>query len=160
MFKVVSNTTPIISLLKLERLDLLKDLFGQIYIPLAVLNEVNAGKDKNYFKDLSKIDWIVILEIKDKASVGTFQNLDAGEAEAIVLATEICAGLIILDEKLGRSQAKKSSLNVIGTIGILLKAKKMGLIANIEPLLEELTIKNVWISDDLKNEILSICGER
>jgi predicted nucleic acid-binding protein len=50
--------------------------------------------------------------------------------------------------------------SVIGTIGVLLKAKKMGLIARIEPLLDELTAKNVWISEDLKNEILRICGER
>lgn len=102
-------------MLKLEKLNLLKDLFGKIYIPFAVLEEVNAGKDKHYFKDLSKIDWICILEIKDKTFVETFQNLDAGEAQAIVLATEISADLVIIDEKLGRNQAKKSNLNVIGS---------------------------------------------
>lgn len=58
MPNIVSNTTPIISLLKLKRLDLLKQLYKQIYIPSAVYDEIEAGKNKGYYKDLSKIDWI------------------------------------------------------------------------------------------------------
>ena len=61
MLRVVSNTTPIISLLKLDRLELLQKLYNQINIPKAVFDEIEAGKNKAYYKDLSKIEWIKIL---------------------------------------------------------------------------------------------------
>ena len=160
MHKVVSNTTPIISLLKLNQLDLLKQLYTQISIPVAVYNEVEAGKAKGFYKDLSKIDWIKIIEIKDKQAVKYFLDLDSGEAEAIVLATELNADLIVLDEKLGRFHAKNADLKVTGTIGILLKAKAVGLINEFKPLLDELTEKEVWISEKLKKEILEKVGEK
>ncbi len=159
MPKIVSNTTPIISLLKLNRLELLQRLYKQIYIPSAVYNEIEAGKAKGYYKDLSRIDWIKITKIQDKQAVKYFLDLDAGEAEAIVLATELNADLIILDEKLGRFHAKHADLKVTGTIGILIKAKSEGLIEKIKPLITELTDKEVWISEKLKKEILKKVGE-
>lgn len=159
MPKVVSNTTPIISLLKLNSLHIMQQLYTQIYIPLAVYNEIEAGKSKEFYTDLSKINWINIIEIHDKLAVKYFLDLDAGEAEAIVLATEINAELIILDEKLGRFHAKHADLIVTGTIGVLIKAKKAGLVKNIKPLLDELTDKNVWISPQFKKKILKIVGE-
>ena len=159
MPKIVSNTTPTISLLKLNRLELLQQLYTQIYIPLAVYNEIEAGKRKGFYEDLSNIDWINIFEIENQQAVKYFLNLDAGEAEAIVLATEISADLIILDEKLGRFHAKHADLTVTGTIGILIKAKTQGLIKELKPLLNELTDKKVWISEKLKGEILKKVGE-
>lgn len=159
MHKVVSNTTPIISLLKLNRLELLQNIYNQIYIPTAVYNEIEAGKTKGYYKDLSEIDWINIIEIQDKQVLKYFLDLDAGEAEAIVLATELNADLIILDEKLGRFHAKHADLKVTGTIGILIKAKSEGLIEKLEPMLNELRDKEVWISEKLKREILKKAGE-
>jgi uncharacterized protein len=159
MPKIVSNTTPIISLLKLNRLELLRHLYQEIHIPTAVINEIEAGKTKGFYKDLSKIDWINITEIRDRQAVKYFLDLDAGEAEAIVLATEISADLIILDEKLGRFHAKHADLKVTGTIGVLIKAKTAGLIEDLKPLLDELTDKEVWISEKLKREILKKVGE-
>jgi predicted nucleic acid-binding protein len=100
MPKVVSDTTPLISLLKLNRLELLQNIYSQIYIPTTVYKESEAGRAKEYYKDLSKIDWINIVEIKNKQAVKYFLDLYAGEAEAIVLATELNADLIILDENL------------------------------------------------------------
>ncbi len=132
MVKVVSNTTPIISLFKLNRLELLQKLYSQIYIPSVVYNEIEAGKTKKYYKDISRIDWINIFEIQDKQAVKYFLDLDAGEAEAIVLATEINADLILLDEKLGRFHAKHVDLKVTGTLGILIKAKSKGLIEELK----------------------------
>lgn len=159
MPKIVSNTTPIISLLKIDRLDLLKQLYTQIHIPIAVYAEIEAGKAKVFYKDLSKIDWIKIIEIQNKQAVKYFLDLDSGEAEAIVLATELNADLILLDEKLGRFHAKHADLKVTGTIGILLKAKTEGLIDHLKPLLNELTEKGVWINEKLIEEILDKAGE-
>ncbi|HQQ11857.1 MAG TPA: DUF3368 domain-containing protein [Bacteroidales bacterium] len=160
MRKVVSNTTPLISLLKLSKLELLKELYKEISIPFAVFQEIEAGRNKAFYQDLSTITWIKIREIKDKKALKYFLELDTGEAEAIVLANEIGADLIILDEKLGRFHAKHADLQVTGTIGILLKAKSTGLISAIKPLLQELIDKDVWISGTLMNEILQKANEK
>lgn len=159
MLRVVSNTTPIISLLKLDRLELLQKLYNQINIPKAVFNEIEAGKNKAYYKDLSKIEWININPIQDTNALKYFLDLDDGEAEAIILATEIEADLIIIDEKLGRFHAKHADLKITGTIGVLMKAKKEGYLKEIKPLLDELTEKNVWINENLKQDILKRVNE-
>jgi hypothetical protein len=159
MLKVVSNTTPLISLLKLSRIEILKDLYSEIVIPRAVYNEFEAGKNKEFYQDLSGIKWIKIKDIKDELSVKYFLDLDAGEAETIILASEIEADTIILDEKLGRIYAKHAGLKVTGTIGVLIKAKKEGLIDQIKPLLKELTEKGVWINERLIAEVGKIVDE-
>lgn len=89
---------PLISLLKINRLTLLQDLYTEIYIPKEVYTELKKGKVKEYFKDLSEIDWIKIREINDKNSLSYFLDLDKGEAETIILANEINADLVIIDE--------------------------------------------------------------
>lgn len=159
MPNIVSNTTPIISLLKLGRLNILQQLYSEINIPTAVYKEIEAGKSKVYYEDLSLLGWINIKEIHDKKSLRYFLDLDAGEAEAIVLATETDADLVIIDERLGRLHAKNAGLKVTGIIGVLIKAKSDGFIEILKPLLDELTEKGVWISEKLKKEILEKVGE-
>lgn len=76
MLRVVSNTTPIISLLKIDKLQILNDLYGNIFIPQEVFNEIEAGKNKEYYTDLSKIKWIRVKKIMDKKSLSYFLDLD------------------------------------------------------------------------------------
>ena len=159
MLKVISNTTPIISLLKIDKLEIFKDLYGEIIIPEEVFNEIEAGKHKEFYKDLTKIKWIKIKKIKDNDALSYFLDLDKGEAEAIVLAKEQKADLIILDESLGRFHAKHTGLKVTGTIGLLLKAKQQGLIPEIKPLLLELKSKNVWFGANFLANVLKFADE-
>ena len=159
MPKVVSNTTPIISLMKIGKLEILKDLYEEIYIPQEVLSEIEAGKHKKYYLNLLEFEWIKIEQIQNRKSVTYFLDLDKGEAEAIILATESEADLILLDEALGRYHAKHAGLKITGTIGILIKAKKQGLIAELKPLIFELRDKGVWLSDSLIERILEITNE-
>jgi len=159
MPKIVSNTTPLISLMKISKLEILKKIYSEIIVSEAVYKEIEAGKHKEFYQDLSKIEWIKIESIKNKLSVNYFLDLDAGEAEAIILASETEADLIILDEKLGRYHAKNAGIKVTGTIGILVKAKKMGLIPKLNPILNELTKKNVWISEKLISQVCKLVGE-
>jgi len=133
MLKTVSNTTPIISLLKISKLNILQEMYGEIYVPEAVYKEVESGKNKDYYCDLKRTDWIKIKAIKDKKDLNRFIDLDQGEAEAIILSTELNAGLLIIDEKPGRLHAKHIGLNITGTIGVLLKAKSIGIIEAIKP---------------------------
>ena len=159
MPKVVSNTTPIISLLKIGKLEILKDLYDEIYIPQEVFNEIEAGKHKKYYLNLLTFEWIKIEQIQDRKSISYFLDLDKGEAEAIVLATESEADLILLDESPGRFHAKHAGLRVTGTIGILVKAKKQGLISELKPLILELKDKGVWLSESLIERILELANE-
>ena len=159
MPKVVSNTTPIISLLKIGKLEILKDLYDEIYIPQEVFNEIEAGKHKKYYLNLLTFEWIKIEQIQDRKSISYFLDLDKGEAEAIVLATESEADLILLDESLGRFHAKHAGLRVTGTIGILVKAKKQGLISELKPLILELKDKGVWLSESLIERIIELANE-
>lgn len=160
MPKIVSNTTPVISLLKLDKLEILRDLYGEVFIPREVFNEIEAGKNKEYYTDLSKIDWIKIEAIENEKSLSFFLDLDKGEAEAIVLAIEKEADLIILDETLGRFHAKHAGLKVTGTVGILIKAKQLGYITELKSLLLELRTKDVWLSDNFIEEILKLANEK
>jgi predicted nucleic acid-binding protein len=159
MLKVISNTTPILSLLKINRLNLLRDLYGTVIIPQAVYREIEAGKDTAFYADLTKITWIKIEQIHKTGASFYLFDLDAGEAETLILAHEQHADLVILDETIGRMYAKWMNLNLTGTIGILLKAKAQGLVERIAPLLDELREKGSWLSPTLVAKTLKLAGE-
>ena len=99
------------------------------------------------------------MKIQSEKSLLFFLDLDKGEAEAIVLANETNADLIILDETLGRFHAKHIGLNVTGTIGVLLKAKEKGIIDKIKPILNELSQKGIWLSEKLIKQTLTKASE-
>ena len=159
MRKVISNTTPILSLLKIDKLDILKELYGQVIIPNAVYQEIEDGKHKEYYKDLTKIDWLIIQKITDENSRDYFVDLDDGEAEVLILAKELNADLVILDEILGRRYAKVLEYKLTGTLGVLLKAKEKGIIKSLKVLLFELTKKGTWLNPKLIKEVLRIANE-
>jgi len=159
MRKVVCNTTPIISLLKIRKLDLLRELYGKIKIPQAVYREIETGKDKDYYTDVNKLDWIEVMPIQSASARLYLFDLDDGEAETIILAQEQTADILIIDEKLGRRYANIINIPVTGTIGILLKAKERGIITAVAPLLQELRNKSSWINESLYEKALLIAGE-
>lgn len=105
MLTVVSNTTPILSLLKISQLDIFKELYKEIYIPQAVYQEIEAGREMKFYQNLANYNWIQIKTINDLSAVEDFLDLDAGEAETIILVKEQKADLVIIDEKLGRWHA-------------------------------------------------------
>lgn len=123
---VVSDTTPLISLLKIERLDLLERLFGKVMIPLAVYKELTA--DKRYeaeAKQLESKPFISVESVSNEESVSILKRatgLDQGESEAIVLADETKADLLLMDEAKGRSVSAEMGFKIMGTIGILIAA--------------------------------------
>jgi predicted nucleic acid-binding protein len=159
MLKVVSNTTPILSLLKIDKLELLKSLYGSIFISEAVFREIEAGKNKEYYINLKEINWITIEAVNSLSSRSYLFDLDDGEAETLILAQEKQANLVIIDEKCGRRYAQILNIPLTGTIGVLLKAKEKGLIGAICPFLKDLCAKQSWINPDLMEKALSMAGE-
>jgi predicted nucleic acid-binding protein len=159
MRKVISNTTPILSLLKIGKLELLHTLYGQVVVPEAVYREVMAGNDKEYFADLRDFAWLTVETIGSVTARQLLFDLDDGEAETIVLAQEQAADLVIIDEKSGRRYAEQLGLTLTGTVGVLLKAKERGLIDEVAPLLYELQKRQSWMSDSLIQTALELAGE-
>ncbi len=159
MRKIISNTTPIITLLTISKIELLRDIYGKIIIPEGVYEEIEEGKNKNFYRDLSKIDWIEIKPIADKKPLKYISDLDKGEAEVIVLANEIKADLVIIDEKAGREYAEHFGLKLTGTIGILLKGKQLGLINKIQPLLMTMKENGIWLNPKFINQVIKIANE-
>ena len=159
MRNVVSNTTPILSLLKIGKLDLLRELYGKVKIPQAVYREIEMGKDRDYYIDVGKLDWIEIMPIQSASARLYLFDLDDGEAETIILAQEQAVDVALMDEKLGRRYAALINVPVTGTIGVILKAKERGLITAVGPLLQELRNKSSWINDSLYEKALAIAGE-
>jgi len=160
MLKVVCNTSPILSLLKIRQLDLLRALYGQIIVPHAVWQEMEAGRKKAYYYDLTLLPWIEIRSVEQPAVIAAFNTLDLGEAEVLVIAQEISADLVIIDETIGRAYAHRLGLTLTGTLGILLKAKQQGLVPVIKPLLEALRSQGVWLSDRVVQDVLLLAGEK
>lgn len=146
---VVSDTSPLIALERIHSLELLQRLFGPIYIPSTVRAEI--------FKTQRLPDWIV-----EKNPVATFhpsKSLGKGEIEAIALAVELNADLLLMDDLEGRKEAKRVGLTVMGTIGVLIQAKRMGIIKTLSPLLEALEITGFYLNRELKATALSVVGE-
>jgi predicted nucleic acid-binding protein len=160
MRKTISNTTPLLSLLKIRKLDLLQRLYQEIIIPQAVYKEIEAGYDKAYYTDIESHSWIKIENLQFPSSRQLLYDLDDGEAETILLAQEQNADLVIIDEKCGRRYAQQLGLKLTGTIGVLLRAKTEKLIPAISPLLDELRRKNSWLSDSLVDKARTLAGER
>jgi predicted nucleic acid-binding protein len=160
--KVVSNTTPILALLRIEKLDLLRELYGRIMVPEAVYNEIEAGKNTGIYMDIATLDWISIEKIQNAAQTNPppeLARLDLGETEAIMLTLEQNADLLIIDEKHGRECANCLNIPITGTVGVLLRAKQRGMIPEIAPLLERLVSAHSWLNKHLIADALALANE-
>ena len=149
---VVADSSPLIALSRVGRLDLLHTLFGHLVLPDAVWAEVaESGPPLAGAAELLAATWIEHRAVKDTALVNLLrQDLGAGESEAIVLARELQADVLLMDERLGRTAAKRLGLTVTGLVGILIEARQRGILADATALAEELkSSAGFWISDDL-----------
>ena len=118
---VVSDTSPVLNLARIGRLELLPSLYKQVLIPSAVYEEVTASKrDLPPVIDLALQPWLVIASANDQHRVQELrENLDPGEAEAIVLAIERRADLLLVDERRARRTATAAGLTVTGLLGVV-----------------------------------------
>lgn len=158
---VVSNAGPLITLAKIKRFSLLKELFGCIVVPQAVFDEVvHHGAGEPGAQETNDADWIETRPAKDDFAVSVLrEDVGAGESEAIVLAQELGADLLLLDDALARRKAERVGLTVIGTLGVLLLAKHGGLLAAVDPVLDELRQTDFRASARVYQEVLTKAGE-
>lgn len=165
---VVSNSSPLIALAKIGEFNLLHSLYEELLIPQAVREEVTrVGQDpeeieKNRpgIEEVRRATWIRLVNVSNLAAVQLLRGrLDAGESEAIVLALELNADLLLIDEARGRRVAQAQGINTSGTVGTLVAAKTQGLILEVTPLLNALMASGFRMSQDLYQTARKLAGE-
>ena len=158
---VVSDTTPIISLLKCQRLEILRELFKEIIIPEAVYNELTSNEQFPEEADIIlKCNYIKTATLHDRKLLDIFQRatgLDLGESEAIVYSDENAADLLMMDEVKGRRVAKQMNIRVIGRLGILQLANEKNLLsgADVRACMDSLRSNSRHISEELIQMVLN-----
>ena len=159
---VVSDTTPIISLIKINRLDLLKELFNEVLIPDAVFRELTTNtvftSEAQIVKSSSFLKVSAVQNHKALQLLQEVSGLDDGESEAIILADELKDGVLVIDEKKGRKVAQKMGIPITGTVGILIQAYNEQKVSadEIRSYLTQLKNSNIRLSDSLIQQALDL----
>lgn len=159
---VVSNTSPLTNLAAIGQFDLLKQLYQQIHIPVAVWGELNAfGQSWPGSAEVESATWIEQHQVQSYDLVAILRrDLDQGEAETIALALEIGADLVLLDERDARRAAKRLGLQLTGVVGLLVQAKRKSLLSEIRPQLDALRHQaGFYISDSVYETALDLAQE-
>lgn len=160
MRRVIVNSTPLIVLCNVGKLEILKKLYAEISIPQAVFHEVTEKYDTACQILKESLGWIHVEKIYSETDKKMYRaKLHDGEVEVMILAQEKGADLVIIDDNAAKKTAKYLGLPVTGTMGVLLKAKREGYITEIAPVMEEICRNGFYISEVLKKMILEQAGE-
>ena len=161
MTTVVADSTPLIYLAAIGKFDLLHVLYGRIVIPDAVYDEVVVqGTGRPGAVETAGASWIDRKTVSDPTKVTGLQSqLDSGESEAIVLAEELHADLVIMDDLAGRRVLAARHIHFLGTVGVLMQAKRQGLIAALRPELDQLRACGFHLTDRVYRACLAATGE-
>jgi predicted nucleic acid-binding protein len=156
---VISNTTPIIALALVRQLDLLRALYGEVWIPPAVAAELRAGGARAGAAELATASYIRTVTLNDPRRADLLSDLDRGEAEVIALAQEHNVDLVIIDERLGRRHARRLGLPITGVLGVLLKAKQSGHLDAVRPCIDQMQQGGIRLSAALVQRVLELAEE-
>jgi len=162
---VVSNTSPLLNLAIVSRPALLREQFGEIWVPPGVMGELRLEEDlpgSGAMREAKETGWLRVAEVEDQPLVQALRrDLDQGEAEAIALALQMKAEWTLLDERDARTVAKSLGLRVTGVLGILLRARREGKLASLQTVMEELRQKaGFHIGAELFADLVKQSGEQ
>jgi len=163
---VISDTTPLITLLKIDRLDLLQKLYDEIKIPNSVFEELTINN--LFLEESEKIkncDFLKIVSVSDREKVNFIQKttgLDLGESEALVLCDELKSDLLLIDEVKGRFVAKQLGFSITGAVGILTFAYKSNFVTadEMKKYVEILRESRKSIGEKLLNGLLELVNQK
>jgi len=151
---VVSDTSVITSLIQIGRATLLQELYGAVLIPPAVQEELLRSH-------VTLPSFLQVRQAENRQMVARLEaELDLGEAEAIALAKEISADLLLIDEKLGRQIAVREGLRIAGLIALVVEAKQRGIVRSVREFVKQLELEAGFrLSDSVKQEAFRRAGE-
>jgi hypothetical protein len=162
--QVVCNTSPISNLAVIGRLQILQRQFGIIHVPTAVWSELGRlerPSGKQAIHQAYAEGWLRVCQLTDRSLSKVINaSLDAGESEAIALAVESRADLLVMDESAGRAMARTLNLKMVGTLGLLLKEKQAGGIPSIREVMDQLIMEaGFFVSASVRQTFLAAAGE-
>ncbi|NEP14352.1 MAG: DUF3368 domain-containing protein [Symploca sp. SIO2C1] len=159
-YDVIADTSPIQYLYQTNLLDLFPQLYGSVIVPSAVMHELAAGAALAVsLPDLSSLAWLKVKTTTVDVALQEINGLGAGEKEALTLALEIEDPLVIVDDGLARYYAKQLNIKFTGTLGILLKAKQLGKLTIVAPILDELDALGFRLDSATRMAVLKLAGE-
>jgi hypothetical protein len=155
---LVADASALIALSVCNALSLLDSLFGEVLVPEAVFNEI-AIEGKPESEKLKQYLHGKVRSVSMHNFVYLDAFADAGETAAMLLYKEVAANYLLIDDKRGRKVAKINDIRTIGSLGVLLQAKRAGLISAVAPLLSQITCSPLFISSNLIELTLELAGE-
>ena len=155
---IVSNFTPLIAFARIGELELLQQIVRHVLIPEAVWKEVTEAGNRPGAKEIRNASWVEVRTVR-AIPPEILPLLDRGEAEVIALAEEIAADELLLDERAARAVATVRGLKIIGSVGLLARAKQQGIVATVRPFLERLQVQGIRYSRRFVEEFLRQLGE-
>lgn len=155
---IFSNTTPIIALASIDKLELMPRLFGRVHVVSEVIDECAAG-GMIPVPSLRALDWVVEVVSTPIANPTMLLELDRGEKHTLDMALKAKADRVIIDEKLGRALAEYIGLSVTGTLGLLLKAKQAGWIPSFRESVEGMQAQGIRYHPALIERLAILIGE-
>ncbi len=156
----ISDSTPLIALARIGELALVRSVFSKLVIPEAVAKEVaEARADAPGAQEVAAARWIEAASADPLLVRPLLLLVDQGEAEAIALAQSIPGSLLLTDDRKARRVAGQLGVQVQGTLGLLARAKRGGLISAVRPLVTRLQATNYRITEQIVEEVLRRLGE-
>ena len=155
---LVADASALIALATCDSLRLLEALFGQVLVPFAVYEEVvlpnkpQSARLRNYLQGKVRA-----VDMQHFIYLDAFA--DAGETQAMLLYKEVAADYLLIDDRRGRKVAKINHIKTVGSLGILLQAKRAGLIPKVAPSIEKIIASPVFMSESLIQTVLELAGE-
>lgn len=160
MSDVICNTSPIQYLHQLQLLHILPTLAGRVIIPPAVVEELSQGRTSGInLPDVNVLKWVEIRRPVSELAVPLVTDLGQGETEVLMLGLEMRESVVVLDDDLARRVAETLGLHLTGTLGLLLDAKKAGLIPVIAPLLDQLQTFRFRVAPHTRAAVLKLAEE-
>lgn len=157
---IICDTSAFQYLYQLGLLHILPALAGRVIAPPAVLEELAAGLASGVrVPDLSAYDWVTVRRPESEAALPLVTDLGPGEAGVLLLALESRKAVAVLDDALARRMAETLDLRYTGTLGLLLDAKKAGLIPAVAPLLDRLQSLRFRLAPETRTAALKLAGE-
>lgn len=160
MFDVICDTSPIQYLYQLELIDIIPKLANQVFVPSAVVEEIKTGHSLGVnLPKLEELDWVTVRRPISELALPLVSNLGPGETEVSMLALEMKEAVAVLDDALARQMAETLELRLTGTLGLLLDAKKAGLVPALRPLLDKLQSLQFRFGPQTYSAVLGLSGE-
>jgi predicted nucleic acid-binding protein len=158
--ELICDTSPFQYLHQLGLLHILPALSQAVIIPPAVVDELAAGRELGVdLPDPTGLAWITIRRPVSAAAIPLITDLGPGETEVLMLALELSATVLVLDDALARQVAHSLNLKLTGTLGILLDAKRAGLIDTVAPALDQLQKLRFYLAPHTRTAVLKLAGE-